>query len=224
MFKVTMSTMSWFPPDLIASPVAAVGWRAAGGFLVELVLTVAVCWGVCNARAAGGCGRTGGGLGFNLQPLVTQSLSKVVVNGDADGELGAGLLVVQPQAPLEVLLHHVVVVAFGNHWKTRAAIDINYMPEWVRESQWVWMSDLVDALGGPQICRMGSSVMRHRWSLKAAPANPDRRLNQIFLPQHDLRTRQDDVPYFKFSTTGRGLLWIGRMVLWIYFGLTFNSL
>lgn len=82
---------------------------------MALVLTVAVCWGVCDTRAAGRCGRTGGGFGFNLQPLVTQSLSKVVVNRDADGELGASLLVVQTQASLEVLLHHMVIVAFGNH-------------------------------------------------------------------------------------------------------------
>lgn len=118
MIKVTMSTFSSFLPDLIDSPVAAV-WRwAAGGFLVGLILTVAVCWGVCDTRAAGRCGRTGGGFRFNLQPLVPQSLRKVVINRDTDGELGASLLVVQPQASLEVLLHHMVIVAFGNHWKT----------------------------------------------------------------------------------------------------------
>lgn len=116
MLKVTMSTISSLLPDLIDSPVAAVWWWAAGGFLVALILTV--CWGMCNTRAAGRCGGTGGGFGLNLQPLVTQSLSKMVVNRDADGELGASLLVVQSQAPLEVLLHHTVIVAFGNHWKT----------------------------------------------------------------------------------------------------------
>lgn len=138
MLKVTTtSTLSWFfLPDLISSPVAALWWGAAGGFLVELVLTVAVCWGVCDAGAAGRCGRTGGGLGFNLQPLVTQSLRKVVVNGDADGELGAGLLVVQAQAPLEVLLHHVLVVAFGNHWKASS----KWLPARVSQGKWVGVS------------------------------------------------------------------------------------
>lgn len=115
MFKVVMSTFIWSLLDLIDSPV---WWWAAGGFLVALILTVAVCWGVCNTRAAGRCGGTGGGFGFNLQPLFTQSLSKVIINRDADGELGAGLLVVQPQASLEMLLYHMVIVAFGIHWKT----------------------------------------------------------------------------------------------------------
>lgn len=113
---VTKSTLSRSPPGLIASPAAAVWRRAAGGFLEGVNL--AVRRGVCNARAAGRCGRTGGRFGFDLQPLVPQSLRKVVVDGDADGELRASLLVVQSQASLEVLLHHVVVGAFRNHWKT----------------------------------------------------------------------------------------------------------
>lgn len=118
MFRVTKSTFSLFLLGLIDGPVAAVWWWAAGGFLVGVALAVAVCRGVCDTRAAGRCGRTGGWFGFDLQPLVTQSLSKVVIDRDADGELGASLLVVQSQAPLEVLLHHVVIVAFRNHWKT----------------------------------------------------------------------------------------------------------
>lgn len=78
-----------------------------------LVGAVAVGGGVGDAGTAGRCGGTGGGLGFDLQPLVSQSLGEVVVDGHADGELlGAGLLVVHAEAPLEVLLNHVVVVAF----------------------------------------------------------------------------------------------------------------
>lgn len=82
------------------------------------IWAVAVGGGVSNARAAGRCGRTGGRLGFDLQPLVSQGLGKVVVDGHADGKLlGASSLVVHPEAPLEVLLDHVIVVAFGNHWR-----------------------------------------------------------------------------------------------------------
>lgn len=81
-----------------------------------LIWAVAVGRGVSVAWTAGRCGRTGGRLGLNLQPLVSQSLGKVVVDRHADGELlGAGLLVVDAEAPLEVLLNHMVVVAFGNH-------------------------------------------------------------------------------------------------------------
>lgn len=79
---------------------------------------MAVGGGVSNAGTAGRCGRTGGRLGFNLQPLVSQSLGKVVVDRHADGELlGASVLVVHAEAPLEMLLDHVVIAAFGNHWK-----------------------------------------------------------------------------------------------------------
>lgn len=68
-----------------------------------------------NTRAAGWCGRTGRGLGFDLQPLVSQGLCEVVVHRHADGQLlGAGFLVVHAEASLEVLLHDVVVVAFGD--------------------------------------------------------------------------------------------------------------
>lgn len=81
---------------------------------------MAVGRGVGDTGTAGRCGRTGGRLGFDLQPLVSQSLGEVVVDGHADGELlGASFLVVHSEAPLEVLLHHVVVAAFGNHWKGR---------------------------------------------------------------------------------------------------------
>ena len=73
-----------------------------------------------DAGTAGRCGGTGGRLGFDLQPLVSQSLGEVVVDGHADGELlGASLLVVYSEAPLEVLLDDMVVAAFGNHWKRR---------------------------------------------------------------------------------------------------------
>lgn len=116
MFKVTnVHVLLRSSSILIASPVAAVWRRAGGGVLVALT----VRWGVRDARAAGRRGGTGGGFGFNLQPLVAQGLREVVVDGDADGELGASLLVVQSQAPLEVLLHHALVVAFGNRWKQK---------------------------------------------------------------------------------------------------------
>lgn len=69
-----------------------------------------------NTWAAGWRGRTGRGLGFDLQPLVSQGLCKVVVHRHADGQLlGAGFLVVHAEASLEMLLHDVVVAAFGNH-------------------------------------------------------------------------------------------------------------
>ncbi len=80
-----------------------------------LIGAVAVGGGVSNARTAGRCGGTGGRLGFNLQPFVSQSLGEVVVDGHADGELlGASFLVVHAEAPLEMLLHHMVIVAIGN--------------------------------------------------------------------------------------------------------------
>lgn len=80
------------------------------------VQAVAVGGGVSDARTAGRCGGTGGRLGLNLQPLVSQSLGEVVIHRHADGELlGASFLVVHSKAPLEVLLNHVVVAAFGNH-------------------------------------------------------------------------------------------------------------
>lgn len=78
---------------------------------------VAVGGGVGDTGAAGGCGGTGGGLGFDLQPLVPQGFGKVVIHRHADGELlGAGLLIVRPQAPLEVLFQDAIVVGFRNGW------------------------------------------------------------------------------------------------------------
>lgn len=76
-----------------------------------------------DAWTAGRCGRAGGGLGLDLQPLVfAQSLGEVVVDGHADGELlGAALLVVGAEAPLEVLLEDVVEVVFGGHWQREEA-------------------------------------------------------------------------------------------------------
>lgn len=69
-----------------------------------------------DAGAAGGRGGARRRLGLDLQPLVAQSFGEVVVHRHTDGELlGAGPLVVHAQAALEVLVHHVLVVAFGNH-------------------------------------------------------------------------------------------------------------
>lgn len=81
-----------------------------------LIWAVAVGGGVSYTWAAGRCGRTRGRLGFNLQPLVSQSLGKVVIDRHADGELlGASFLVVYSKAPLEMLLNHMVIVGFRNH-------------------------------------------------------------------------------------------------------------
>lgn len=106
---------------LITRPVAGNGRRADSGFF--MVWAVAVGGWVGNARTAGWCGRAGGGLGFDLLPLVfAQSLGEVVVDGHADGELlGAALLVVGPEAPLEMLLEDVVKVVFGGRWKRTEA-------------------------------------------------------------------------------------------------------
>lgn len=87
MFKVTKSR--FFPHQrflsaLIDGPVAGSWRRAAGGLFVGLIRTVAVGGGVSDARAAGRCGGTGGGLGFNLEPLVPQGFGKVVINRHAD--------------------------------------------------------------------------------------------------------------------------------------------
>lgn len=72
---------------LIEGPAAGGPRGAARGASVGLVGAVAVGGGVSDTRAAGRCGRTGGRLGFNLQPLVPQSLGEVVIDGHADGEL-----------------------------------------------------------------------------------------------------------------------------------------
>lgn len=156
MFKVVMSTFSSPPLALIDGPV---WWRAAGGFLVALILTVAVRWGVCNTRAAGRCGGTRGGFGFDLQPLFTQSLSKVVVNRDTDGELGAGLLVVQPQASLEVLLHHMVIVAFGIHWKTSSKWHQPHTFRVRTNEKWTWTTG-AGATHWPDGCPLWTSDMQ----------------------------------------------------------------
>lgn len=65
MFKVTKSMFpqgSEVIPALIDGPVAGCGRRVAGGFFVGLMRAVAVGGGVSNARTAGRCGGTGGGL------------------------------------------------------------------------------------------------------------------------------------------------------------------
>lgn len=112
-------------------------WRGASGNLfVGLAWAVAVGWWMSNTWAAWRRGRTGRWLGFNLQPLVSQGLCKMVIYGHTDGELlGAGILVVHPEASLEMLFHDVVIVAFGNHcWKTGWIWSIRHTPLWVSES------------------------------------------------------------------------------------------
>lgn len=85
-----------------------------------LVWTVNVGGGISNTRTAGRCGRAGGRLGFDLQPFVSQSLGEVVVDRHADGELlGASFLIVHAEASLEVLLYHVIIVAFRSHWERK---------------------------------------------------------------------------------------------------------
>lgn len=75
---------------------------------------------VSKTRAAGWRGGARGRLGFDLQPLVSQGLGKVVVHRHADGELlGVSFLIIHPEAPLEMLLNHVLVVALRNHWNRR---------------------------------------------------------------------------------------------------------
>lgn len=101
---------------LIARPMAGHWRQASGSLFVGLAGAVAVGWWMSNTWAAGWRGRTGRGLGFDLQPLVSQGLCKVVVHRHADGQLlGASFLVVHAEASLEMLFHDVVVVAFGNH-------------------------------------------------------------------------------------------------------------
>jgi len=98
---------------LIDRPVAGSRRRAAGGFFVALIWAVAVNWGVGDTWTAGRCGGTGGRLGFNLEPLVSQSLGKVIINRHANGELlGVALLVVHSEAPLEMLLEDMIIDAF----------------------------------------------------------------------------------------------------------------
>lgn len=127
-----------FLPALIDRPMAGSRWQSAGGLFVRLIWALAVGGGVSNTWAAGRCGRTGGGLGFNLQPLVSQGLCKVVIDRDADRELlGAGFLVVHSEASLEVLLNHVVIVTFRNCCKRRHGWHQNHTPQWVSESEWM---------------------------------------------------------------------------------------
>lgn len=102
---------------LVDGPLAGGCRRAAGTFFEAPVWAVAVGRRLGDAGAAGRCGGTGGGLRFDLQPLVSQSLGEVIIHGDADGErLGAGGRVVRTEAPLEMLIHHAVAAASGNHW------------------------------------------------------------------------------------------------------------
>lgn len=106
---------------LIDRPMAGHWRQASGGLFVGLAGAVAVGRRMSNTWAAGRRGRTGRGLGFDLQPLVSQGLCKVVIHRHADGQLpGAGFLVVHPQASLEMLFHHVLVVALGSYcWEER---------------------------------------------------------------------------------------------------------
>lgn len=99
---------------LVRRPVA--GSRAADGFFVAQSGAVAGVGGVGDTWTAWRRGGTGGRFGFYLQPLVSQSLGEVVINRHADGELlRARFLVVLSQAPLEMLLQHMVIVATGIH-------------------------------------------------------------------------------------------------------------
>lgn len=104
---------------LVDRPMAGHWRQASSSLFVGLAWAVAVGRWMSNTWAAGWRGRTGRGLGFDLQPLVSQGLCKVVIHRHTDGQLlGAGFLVVHAEAPLEMLFHDVVVVAFGNHcWK-----------------------------------------------------------------------------------------------------------
>ena len=87
-----------------------------------LAWAVAVRGGVGDTWTAGRCGGAGGRLGFNLQPFVSQSFGKVVIDGHADGQLlGASLLIVGSEAPLEMFFKDMIIVAFGNHWKRKEA-------------------------------------------------------------------------------------------------------
>lgn len=193
MFNITKSR--FFPyqkylPVLVDRPVAGNRRRAAGGLFVGLTWTVAVGGGVSNTWAAWRCGRTGGGLGFNLQPLISQGLCKMVINGHTDGKLlRTSFLVVYPQAPLEMLLHHMVIVAFGNHCKRRDGWDQSdthpcesvkvcgcVVREWP-SGGWAYspesQTDLMSGLGGAQTCRKGSSMRRRKWSQMDASKKQD---------------------------------------------------
>lgn len=111
-----------------------------------------------NTWAAGWRGRAGGGLGFDLEPLFSQGLCKVGVHGHTDGQLlGAGLLVVHPEASLEVLFHDVVVVAFGGYCWEKPMERINTATR-PRESVKV-----ADAQLGSD--RLGVELMRQRVGL-----------------------------------------------------------
>lgn len=180
---------------LIDRPVAG-GWRwAAGGLFMGLIWAVAVGGGVGNTRAAGRCGWTGGRLGLNLQPFVSQCLGEVVVDGHADGELlGAGFLVVHTEASLEMLLNHVIIVAFGNHWERKddwqtlnthlsESVKVSLCRQYnacetAREGLsggWAHSQEcethLMSDFCGPQICTMDFLVRRHKWSQKDASEN-----------------------------------------------------
>lgn len=77
---------------------------------------MAVGRGVGDAWTAGWCRRARRRLGLNLQPLVSQGFGEVIIHGHADGKLlGASVLVINSKASLEMLLHTMIVVAFGNH-------------------------------------------------------------------------------------------------------------
>lgn len=102
---------------LVDGPVCGIWWWVAGGFFERLIWAMAVGRGVGNAWTAGRCRRAGRRLGLNLQPLVSQGFGKVVIHRHADGKLlGAGVLVINSKASLEMLVHNMFVVAFGNHW------------------------------------------------------------------------------------------------------------
>lgn len=79
---------------LVKGPVV----RSQRQLFVGLVGAVAVDGRMGDTGTAGRCGGTGGGLGFDLQPLVlSQCLGEVVIDGHTNGEfLGGCLLVVYP--------------------------------------------------------------------------------------------------------------------------------
>lgn len=184
--------MSEVMSALIDRPVAG-RWRwAAGGLFVGLIWAVDVGGGISNTRTAGRCGRTGGRLGFNLQPFVSQSLGEVVIDRHADGELlGASFRIVCAEASLEMLLNHVIIVAFRNHWKRKDDWQTSntHLSESVKASGYLqydacvttreWLSgewahsqvcetNLVSDFCGPRVCRWDFLMRRHKWSQRDA--------------------------------------------------------
>lgn len=83
---------------------------------------MAVGGGVSNTWTAGRSGGTGRRLGFDLQPLVSQGLGKVVIHRHTDGQLlGTSSLVIHSETSLEMLLNDMIVIAFRNHCERKDA-------------------------------------------------------------------------------------------------------